>query len=115
MKITRLIEIFEQLLPIYEKGYKERYVRREIIINCLDEGLCWAARKNNITTRYRELADLFDFGYYEKIISNTGYSRYTGYIFPKPDTWQDLKPRIEFMKSEIKDLKRLLKKGYTNV
>ena len=109
MKITRLIEIFEQLLPIYEKGYKEMYGRREIIISFLDEGVCWAARKNNITTRYRELADLFEFGYYQKITSNTGY------IFPKPDTWQDLKPRIDFMKSEIKDLKKLLKQGYTHV
>lgn len=115
MKIERLIEIYTQLLPIYEKGYKEKHDRQEIITNKLDEGLCWAARKNNITTRYKELADLFDFGYYEKTTSNTVFSRYTGYLFPKPETWQDLKTRIDFMKSEIKDLKRLLKQGYTHV
>lgn len=40
MKIERLIQIFEQLLPIYEKGYIEKYSRFFLYKNNLDFGLC---------------------------------------------------------------------------
>lgn len=46
------------------------------------------------------------------------YKNYLGcdaYLFPRPQTGKDLKSRIDFMESEIKDLKKLLKKGYTHV
>lgn len=109
MKIERLIQIFEQLLPIYEKAYKEKWEYHYLKEEELNTGLCKAAYKNNITNDYYELNDLFDSGYYQKI------TRITGYILPWSKTWRDLKPRIDFMKSEIKDLKKLLKQGYTDV
>lgn len=111
MKIERLIQIFEQLLPIYEKGYKEKYNNLQITFNHLQNGMCYAAEKNKIIVSWVDFYGIFcnNNAYYSNIRTDKHY------LFPTPETWQDLKPRIDFMKSEIKELKRLLKKGYTHV
>ena len=109
MKITRLIEIFEQLLPIYEKGYNKKYCAVKMSNNYLDFGICCASLYNGITDRF-ELRYLFDNNGYYGLITNS-----KGFLFPLPDNYKDLKHRIDFMKSEIKSLKKLLKQGYTHV
>ena len=106
MKITRLIEIFEQLLLIYKKGYKEKYCFQMMVNNNIDIGMCCAS--------YYGLGDaslysVFCKGYYKNLLKSNGY------LFPEPKNYKDLKPRIDFMKSEIKSLKNLLKQGYTHV
>lgn len=109
MKIERLIQIFEQLLPIYEKGYKEKYSRFFLYENNLEFGLCYTVFYTQEINDKNEFFSLFRNGYYSSM------EKTDGYMYPKPKTWQDLKPRIDFMKSEIKDLKKLLKQGYTHV
>lgn len=109
MKIERLINIFEQLLPIYEKGYKEVYDKIQLIENDLDHGLCAAVMFGLNIEDSNEFTLLFSEGYYKYLVEEDGY------LFNTPNIGIDLKPRIDFMKSEIKNLKRLLKKGYTHV
>lgn len=97
MKITQLIEIFERLLPIYEKGL----VKED---KSLRYGLCGAYNDN-----------FNDYILYVTVFTNRGYYKnYLGFdsmLFPIGK----IQPRIDFMKSEIKNLKKLLKKGYTDV
>lgn len=105
MKITELISVFERLLPIYEKAYKEKWYRKQLVSNHLTIGLCnFELNTFDTGSLYRVVPR-----YYKNILDEDGY------LFPYPDTYKDLKPRIDFMKSEIKDLKRLIKKGYTHV
>jgi len=104
MKITELISVFERLLPIYEKAYKENLNFMDLQYLCLNYGLCASAKKHcNI-----EIYDVI-YDYYHKTYS------FGTYLFRLPKKSKDLKPRIDFMKSEIKDLKRLIKLGYTHI
>lgn len=97
MKITQLIEIFERLLPIYKRGL----VKKDYSLRL---GLCRAYFENfEDNTLYFTIFD--SKGYYENYIRGNGYLFREGQI----------QPRIDFMKSEIKNLKKLLKEGYTDV
>lgn len=116
MKITKLISVFEKLLPAYKIAYKKN-VDHDTLINLhLHQGLCFAA--DNIFN-----ADLigvmdYEYGYYKNYIKVKGrgfFSSYPMYLFPKPTKGKDLKTRIDFMESEIKSLKRLQKIGFTHV
>jgi len=106
MKITKLIGVFEKLLPIYKEGYKKNYGYRDMKDNDIWYGLCSASLENLGI----DISEVMCFnGYYKYFMS------YGSYLFKPPSCGRDLKPRIDFMESEIKDLKRLLKKGYTHV
>lgn len=97
MKIKQLIEIFERLLPIYEKGLiQEDYSLRH--------GLCCAYFEN-----------FNDHILYDTVFTDTGY--YKNYLNSSESLFPngEIQPRIDFMKSEIKNLKKLLKEGYTHV
>lgn len=107
MEIQKLIEIFKLLLPIYEKGYNENYKFVNLINHHLYKGICNASYEQ---LDYSLFWPFSSSGYYRNYIK-----KYNGYIFPKPKTGKDLKSRINFMKSEIKSLNKLLKEGYTHV
>jgi len=100
MKIKDLIKVFEQLLPIYKKGLLDGCI--PFGLSC---GICFASDRYTNFSLY----PVFIKGYYKKLVNVDGL------LFPYPLTAKDLKSRIDFMESEIKDLKRLLKKGYTHV
>jgi len=109
MKIKDLIKVFEQLLPIYKKAYKENVTNS--ILNCrgLEFGLCNASDRHLGIDIYEVISR-----YYKNYITVDFYNEPT-FLFERPKTGKGLKPRIDFMESEIKDLKRLLKKGFTHV
>lgn len=105
MEIKKLIKVYEELLPIYKKAF-ERDVCFPILYDLhLHYGICKASKK------------ILNINIYK--IINKYYTHYmeplTGYLFPIPNSGKDLKTRIDFMKTEIKDLNKLLKKGYTHV
>jgi len=103
MKIKKLIKEFEKLLPKYEMAFKNNYSYVRLTYDNLHRGICFAI---NIPDIY----GLFGTGgYYEKLKSNNLY------LFPTPDEGRDLKTRIDFLKSEIINLNKLLKNGYTDV
>jgi hypothetical protein len=112
MKIEKLIDVFEKLLPIYEKAYKRNHKLSKLEDLNLSLGLCWASLTYNV----EYLGNVFCYkkGYYKNCLPIILNGEPT-YLFPKPKTAKDLKPRIDFMKSEIKSLKRLQKKGYTDI
>lgn len=112
MKIEKVIKRFERLIPIYEEGIKAE----EIPYN-LRGGLC--------SVDYR-LMPIFNkkTGYYKNYITESnGYQ--IVFLFPivvdnyiqsiKIQKEKCLVPRLNFLKSEIKHLNSLLKKGYTDI
>lgn len=106
MKIKKLISIYERLLPIYRKAYKGNVGYLKLIDLHLKFGLCCSSRE----IIKEDISSLFESdGYYSNIIGGHLY------LYPKPTTGKDLITRIEFMEAEIKDLQKLLKKGYTHV
>jgi hypothetical protein len=105
MKIQQLIKIFEQLLPIYKKAYEEDWDKRKLDIEEIDCGICWSA---DVLLKNTDVYDVFE-TYYKNIIIDGGY------LYNLPSSGKDLKSRIDFMESEIIDLNKLLKKGYTHV
>lgn len=104
MEITKLISVYERLLPVYKKAYEENWDYLDLKSSYLVCGICGAS--NNILGI--DLFDLFVDYYYDLVDKD-------GYLFPRHQKGRDLKSRIDFMESEIKDLKKLLKKGYTHV
>jgi len=108
MEIKDLIKVFKQLLPIY----KDAYLKKLLPMN-LSGGLCFASYYyadyilDDVMNKYT--------GYYSNLIVSKNESGMIVFLFPKPESSKDLKSRIDFMESEIKDLKRLLKQGYTHV
>ena len=106
MEIKKLIKIFEKCLKNYQKGYDEKYSYKQLINNKLQRGICFNAYWENFGNTYI----LFDNKeYYNKLTDNLGY------LFPYPKNYEELLPRINWLKEEIKDLNKLLKKGYTEV
>lgn len=98
MKIQELIDVFEKLIPIYEKGSKEATIH-----NFLGNGICYAA--NNFLGK-----DI-----YEDMNHHYQHFYKDDYIFPYPEKPKDLLIRSEWMKGEIPYLKGLVKKGYTDL
>lgn len=112
MEIKKLIEAFELAIPTYQKCVDEKWNINKLVNEHLHWGLCYYFEiKLNISIR-----NLFG-DYYQHYIT------YYGYLFEDPQPQYStieninkcIKPRLEFMKSEVKDLKRLLKQGYTHV
>lgn len=102
MKIKKLISVFERLLPIYKEAFEGDWSWDKLCKNRLNCGICMASDYEllSVFTTYD--------GYYYNLTRGSVLFRY-------PDSGKDLKSRIDFMESEIKDLKRLIKKGYTHV
>ncbi len=109
MKITKLIKVYEKLLPIYKKAHEEDFSYSDLYWSFLNFGICYASDCilgipiSKPVNRY-----------YSNLFIKKGHLKGL-YLFPEPRTGKDLKTRIDFMESEIKDLKRLIKKGYTHV
>lgn len=105
MEIKKLLKVFKELLPIYEKAYKSPLMSEGDFDNkALSRGICHAS------------FEILGVYIYETI--RTHYENYINreeLLFPYPKTNKDLKPRIDFLKQEIPYLKGLIKKGYTHI
>jgi len=102
MKIEKLIEVYEKLVPIYEsKGSFKHYI-------------CVLARRY----AHKNLRDLFSpRGYYRnyiKVVFSFGLKSFVLDV-PSPFTKEGAKARLKFMENEIVELKNLLSEGYTDV
>ena len=112
MEIKKLIEAFELAIPTYQKAVDEKWKYDLLASNKIHWGLCYLFSKSlNIN-----IGDIFLVYYKNYLLPNR-------YLFedphPKLSTKENInkciKPRLDFMKSEVKDLKRLLKQGYTYI
>ena len=107
MKIEKLIKIFEQILPYYQKAIDENFTYYDIRRSHLEFGLCHFAY-----TYLNEYINPVFLNYYYELLRNDGF------LFKSPfDNYssEGIQERIDFMKSEIKSLNKLLKQGYTDV
>lgn len=106
MKIKKLIWVFEQLIPVYQKAVDEKWNFDRLCKEDLDIGICWASYK-----RLKEGIYIHIERYYEKYTKG-------GYLFKEPlrnNYKKPIRQRLDFMKSEIPQLKKLIKKGYTHI
>ena len=107
IKIETVIKNFEFAIKEYSKAVKElpkqidkdEYLCGKDLIN----GLCWFF--NNRTEFC--FFEIWDEGYYSKISDVKMYLYKTGE--------NGLNYRIKWMKQEVKELKELIKKGYTHL
>ena len=105
--IKKLIDVFEKTIPIYQDAVNNVYSHSFIIAENINIGIC--------SYPYLKLKiDIYDTinRYYRNYIFN-------GLLFPtyrqSRSIEQSILPRLEFMKSEVIELKKLLKKGYTHI
>jgi len=103
MKIKKLIEIFEELLEDYEKA--QGLNEKEIFYLNMGCGFCYYYRKKyNSCKLYTDIFYPYK-GYYSNHLNRYGSLFEDG----------DIKSRVEWLKKEIPNLKKLLKNGYTDV
>ena len=113
MKIKEVIKLFKKVLPLYKNA-----VKTEVMHEYLKNGICYAVSKIYTDKEYYKIIDIFGGkGYYENYVSADGY------LFPTRN-WREcndydiedsIKPRLEFLKTEIVSLQKLLNKGYTDI
>lgn len=110
MEIEKLIEAFQLAIPTYQKAVDEKWDWYKISKNDMERGLCLYMQKYN---KYNKSIKYVFAEYYINYLNK--YS----YLFPiyirKYSISESIKPRLDFMKREVKDLKKLMKKGYTHV
>ena len=115
MKIEKLISIFEECIPTYQKAVDENWNYTLLKDNIMYSGLCLFIGKDNIYSKeYQEITEVFE-NYYKDFTNNSGY------LF-LPAAWTQgngikkcIKPRLKFLKQQIKELKKLQDEGYTDV
>ena len=117
--LKNVIITFKALLPIYQKAVDEKYIYHKMTDNGIDSGLCYASLRNKTKC---ELYCLFDEkGYYKNYIDKDN-----NIIYPLPTILKRLKKnnkevlkaiefRLNFIKTEIKELTSLAEKGYTHI
>ena len=107
MKIKKLIEVYEQLEPLYKMSLKRKDLYHSHFICVL------ADRHTNTSLR-----SLFSFqGYYKnyiKVVFQFGVKTFV-LDTPGPFTKEGTQARLEFIQKEIVHLKTLLSEGYTDV
>lgn len=111
--IEKLIEAFKKAIPVYKKAVDENWSYDNIFGNHLQSGICYYFYKK-YNLEYSVLVDKCFRVYYKN------YLKYgNGFLFIRfIDTYnieQSIKPRLDFMKKEVIELKKLMKKGYTHV
>lgn len=110
MKIEKLIEIFEQCIPTYQKCVDENWDFRKIEKEDLESGICRFCNLKLDCSVYNVFETYYKY-----------YSSYGDYIFRPAYLVKDIFiyvsiiPRLKFLKQQVKELKKLQKQGYTHV
>lgn len=113
MEIEKVIEIFEKCIPYYQKAVDEKWSYNKLKEKSMQFGLCnFVAYKlnTNIVNAFKE--------HYKFYIIDD-------YLVKSPWRFQlygkknlikfTILPRLNFLKTEVKRLKRLQKQGYTHI
>lgn len=112
MKIKELIQIFNKLIPLYKRAIDNEWDYNDLSIHNLFDGICLAAEHN----LHVDLEEVMN-GYYKNYLT---YNEI--YLFEPVRNWNNdninlgaLQSRLKFMQSEIVELNKLMRKGYTHV
>lgn len=107
--IETLIKVFQEAIPVYQKAVNENWSYSSLSFNYLEKGICYFSGSNfNI-----RIVEPFK-RYYANYI-NESYYLFNIALCSTNEIEESIKPRLEFMKSEIIELKKLLKRGYTHI
>jgi hypothetical protein len=114
MKIENLIRIFEKCIPIYQKAVDEKWNYDKIEKHNLKNGLCYFI----LNTQYILINYLFNVdSYYKNFLNSENYicKSCFHYYLDNKFSRKPLIYRLEFLKQQVKELKKLQKQGYTDV
>jgi len=117
MKISKLISIFEKCISTYQKCVDEKWEINKLWEYELTDGICtYCDNAFNIDT-----SKLFK-TYYKNFLDSRGLLfptmidfSHISYKSHKEKIDETLLPRLNFMKEQVKELKKLQKQGYTHV
>ena len=107
MKIEKLIWVFEQLIPIYKQAIDGKWGYGKLQEENLCCGICWASKEVLGIDIYKTINNYY-----------THYLNCRLNLFEQPNKVYikiPLQKRLDFMKSEIPQLKKLIKLGYTHI
>lgn len=119
MPIKIFISIMRAILKGYQKAYAGKYDAKDLDSSEIDLGICLYVKRNDnhlhLTSSQRFcFVDTFTV-YYKHLFVWGDYLFRTPLDAPENERYKHLKPRIDFLESEIKRLKNLQKKGYTHI
>ena len=116
MKIENLIRIFEKCIPIYQKAVDEKWSFKRLWKNQLMDGICsycyfilLLETKNVFKTYYKNFTDK------RGLLFETVIDLESSIIDKEEVLKRAILPRLEFLKQQVKELKKLQKQGYTDV
>lgn len=115
MEISKLIEIFNECIPTYQKAVDENWGYNKLVSKNMERGLCLFVLVNNFGDIYSIFDENVD-GHYHNLLNDGG-----SYLFPTSRHLvvdyieKCILPRLNFLKEQVIELKKLQKKGYTHV
>lgn len=107
MKIEKLIEAFELAIPTYQQAVDENWNLKKLLNMKMHFGICHFVDR----TFNMPIYEVFD-TYYKNYVDSLGFLYDVTYFNSEIS---NINQRLNFMKNEVKDLKRLLKQGYTDL
>ncbi len=125
VEIKKVIELFEKALSVYEKALSNKTLSYATIEESkLNWGICHIIK--NVLDYKFNCDYLFSFsGYYKnylradnfifKIPHDTRWIHGLSYVKETTIYHESLKFRRDFLKTEIKELNKLIKQGYTHI
>ena len=114
MKIEKLIQIFEKCIPTYQKCVDENWDYDMISDNTLYSGLCLFIWKKSYSQKYSMISNVFK-TYYIDFIKCCYLFTPANEVKRGKEIEISIKPRLKFLKQQVKELKKLQKQGYTHV
>lgn len=114
MKIEKLIQIFENCIPTYQKCVDENWDYNKIAKRNLHSGLCLFVGKRGCRKEYKDISKVFK-TYYRNFLRNNFLFPSALSFYNKDEIRFCIKPRLKFLKQQVKELKKLQKQGYTHV
>jgi hypothetical protein len=114
MKIEKLIRIFEQCIPVYQKAVDEKWDYDQLYRNNMESGLCLFIGKGPFSRKYSIISNVFR-THYKNLLQNDYLFIPAEKVKIRKKINMSIKPRLEFLKQQVKQLKKLQKQGYTHV
>lgn len=112
MEIEKVIEIFEKCIPHYQMAIDEKWSYHILERNNMAYGICILA-----VLRFEapmSICDVFK-KHYKSYINKCGYLFMTSWDGGSNYLNKSILPRLNFLKTEVKRLKKLQKQGYTHI
>ena len=125
VEIKKVIELFEKALPVYEKALSKKTISLKKLVELgIHKGICalfyWEPKPFRIalsTFSIRGYYKNYLTGNYLYITPEDIFDRnpYSTRLTKKKEYHESLEFRRDFLRTEIKELNKLIKQGYTHI